>query len=401
MTKQLKVDSVVNVAGTGKPNFPVSPTSGGAALSALNTHSYTSSATEPSSPKNGAIWWDSANNKVYVYANGEFKEITLNTAYPSSYVNATHFGDRGLRFGGYDTGVDYSNVIDYWDITSAGNATDFGDLTVKRNYVASCSNASRAVSMGGASTQNADGTIYTASGTTIIDYVTIANTGNATDFGDLLFRRNRSACESNGTRAVFGGGTTRQPDDGSGTTSIVNNIEYITIANTGNATDFGDLTVARERLSAASNGTRIVFVGGKDSSDYNTMDYVTGDTTGNATDFGDMTNQVSNLGATGTGTGDRAIIFGGNGSSYTNVIQYFAVSNTGNAADFGDCIGNDSYASACCNSTKAQFVGGYNSAVGDINRIQEVTMATLGNATDFGDITNAVYSSGATSGAAS
>ena len=92
MTKQLKVDSVVNVAGTGKPNFPVSPTSGGAALSTLNTHSYTSSATEPSSPKNGAIWWDSANSKVYVYANGEFKEITLNTDYPSAYVNASYYG---------------------------------------------------------------------------------------------------------------------------------------------------------------------------------------------------------------------------------------------------------------------------------------------------------------------
>ena len=84
MTKQLKVDNIVNVAGTGKPNFPVSPTSGGAALSTLNHYSYISSATEPSSPKNGAIWWDSANSKVYVYANGEFKEVTLNTDYPSA-----------------------------------------------------------------------------------------------------------------------------------------------------------------------------------------------------------------------------------------------------------------------------------------------------------------------------
>ena len=391
MTKQLKVDSVVNVAGTGKPNFPVSPTSGGAALSTLNTHSYTSSATEPSSPKNGAIWWDSANSKVYVYANGEFKEISLNTDYPSAYVNASYYGDRGLRFGGYKTGVDYSNVIDYWDITSAGNATDFGDLTLKRNYVASCSNTSRAVSMGGASTQNGDGTIYTAYGTNIIDYVTIATTGNATDFGDLLTRKSRAASESNGIRAIHGGGITG--DSG----AYANTIEYITIANTGNSTDFGDLTVTRERLSAASNGSRIVFVGGNDAPNYyNTMDYVTGDTTGNATDFGDMTNQVSNMGATGTGTGDRAIIFGGNASNYINVIQYFAVSTTGNAADFGDCLGNDSYASACCNSTKAQFVGGYRSA--DLNIIQEVTMSTLGNATDFGDLTEAVYSSGATSG---
>lgn len=386
MTKQLKVDNIVDTAGTGKPNFPVSPTSGGAALSTLNHHSYTSSATEPSSPKNGAIWWDSANNKVYVYANGEFKEITLNTDYPSAYVNATYYGDRGLRFGGYDTGVDHSNVIDYWDITSAGNATDFGDLTQKRSYIASCSNSTRAVSMGGQSVSPLTG------GSDIIDYVTISTTGNATDFGDMLSARNRAACESNGTRAIHGGGESGGTD--------VNTIEYVTIATTGNSTDFGDLTVARERLSAASNGSRIVFNGGNASSKYNTMDYVTGDTTGNAADFGDLLTVLNNHGATGTGTGDRAIVFGGNPSSgYHNVIQYFAVSTTGNSADFGDLTGNHAYASACCNATKAQFVGGYGPS--DINVIQEVTMATLGNAVDFGDITEAVYSSGATSGSPS
>ena len=376
----LKVDTIRNYDSA--VDFSQGFNIGGASI----IQNYTESADMPETPTpvNGDYWWDTANNVLYRYMDGGFR--ALGTTAPVLY-----YGDRGLRFGGYKTGVDYSNVIDYWDITSAGNATDFGDLTLKRNYVASCSNTSRAVSMGGASTQNGDGTIYTAYGTNIIDYVTIATTGNATDFGDLLTRKSRAASESNGIRAIHGGGITG--DSG----AYANTIEYITIANTGNSTDFGDLTVTRERLSAASNGSRIVFVGGNDAPNYyNTMDYVTGDTTGNATDFGDMTNQVSNMGATGTGTGDRAIIFGGNASNYINVIQYFAVSTTGNAADFGDCLGNDSYASACCNSTKAQFVGGYRSA--DLNIIQEVTMSTLGNATDFGDLTEAVYSSGATSG---
>lgn len=38
---------------------------------------YTSSATEPTSPNTGDLWWDSANEKLYQYLNGEFKEITL------------------------------------------------------------------------------------------------------------------------------------------------------------------------------------------------------------------------------------------------------------------------------------------------------------------------------------
>lgn len=378
---EFKIRKLTDRAGTGAPNFTYGFNINGSD-SGISAFTHTEGATEPSSPSNGDTWWNTDNDSFHVYIDSEWKAWLGDTYVPAG----TYYGDRGLRFGGYDTGVDHSNVIDYWDITSAGNATDFGDLTQKRSYIASCSNSTRAVSMGGQSVSPLTG------GSDIIDYVTISTTGNATDFGDMLSARNRAACESNGTRAIHGGGESGGTD--------VNTIEYVTIATTGNSTDFGDLTVARERLSAASNGSRIVFNGGSASSKYNTMDYVTGDTTGNATDFGDLLTVLTNHGATGTGTGDRAIVFGGNPSSgYHNVIQYFAVSTTGNSADFGDLTGDHAYASACCNATKAQFVGGYGPS--DINVIQEVTMATLGNAVDFGDITEAVYSSGATSGAAS
>ena len=46
---------------------------------------------------------------------------------------------RGLFGGGY-TGA-YSNVIDFVTIATAGNATDFGDLTVARYYLAGLSNS--------------------------------------------------------------------------------------------------------------------------------------------------------------------------------------------------------------------------------------------------------------------
>jgi hypothetical protein len=38
---------------------------------------YTSSATEPTSPAKGDIWWDSANEVLYQYLNDEFKEISI------------------------------------------------------------------------------------------------------------------------------------------------------------------------------------------------------------------------------------------------------------------------------------------------------------------------------------
>jgi hypothetical protein len=49
---------------------------------------------------------------------------------------------------------------------------------------------------------------------------------------------------SSSTRGVFGGGT----GGGDG-----NTIQYVTIASTGNATDFGDLLSSRRSMGACSN----------------------------------------------------------------------------------------------------------------------------------------------------
>jgi hypothetical protein len=80
------------------------------------------------------------------------------------------------------------------------------------------------------------------SNTSRIDYVAIATTGDAINFGNLTVGRYSLAACSNGERGVFGGGTT-------GYTSL---IDYVTIATTGNAVKFGNLTFARAYLSACS-----------------------------------------------------------------------------------------------------------------------------------------------------
>jgi hypothetical protein len=53
-------------------------------------------------------------------------------------------------------------------------------------------------------------------------------------------------------------------------------------------TDFGDLTVARTGHRTGSNTTRATFIGGEDPAISNVIDFVTIATTGNATDFGDL-----------------------------------------------------------------------------------------------------------------
>jgi len=88
---------------------------------------------------------------------------------------------------------------------------------------------------------------------------------------------------------AINGGPTRGVFVGGFDTANSNVMDYITIATTGNATDFGDLTVARRYINGCASTTRGVFGGGFDTANSNVIDYITIATTGNATDFGDMT----------------------------------------------------------------------------------------------------------------
>ena len=79
----------------------------------------------------------------------------------------------------------------------------------------------------------------------IIQYVTIATTGNAVNFGDLLAANYIQGGSSSPTRSVFAGGNP--------TPTQTNVIEYVEIMTEGNSVDFGDLTVARYNTSSFSN----------------------------------------------------------------------------------------------------------------------------------------------------
>jgi len=87
--------------------------------------------------------------------------------------------------------------------------------------------------------------------TATIEFITIASTGDAQDFGDLLQVRSGSRGAASSTRMVFGGGY--QPS--SPINDFTNGaIEYVEIATTGNGQGFGDLTINREQAAGASNG---------------------------------------------------------------------------------------------------------------------------------------------------
>ena len=229
----------------------------------------------PVTPVTGSIRYNTTYNVLEFYDGIQWIGV---------FSSRTEEFARGVFGGGYTPTL--QNTIDYITIATTGNATDFGDLSVARIGPGACSSSARGVFGGGATPTN----------TNTIDFITIATTGNATDFGDLTVARGYLAACSSSTRGVFGGGST-------------NTIDYITIATTGNATDFGDLTVSRYGLAACSSSTRGVFGGGFNllpspaGTRLNVIDYTTIATTGNATDFGDLTQARQGLAACSNGHG--------------------------------------------------------------------------------------------------
>ena len=103
---------------------------------------------------------------------------------------------------------------------------------------------------GGSSTgisNSTRGLFYQADGgANIIDFITIASTGNAQDFGDqTISNRYVTAGMASATRAAHAGGNTDTVGD---------TIDSVEIASTGNAVDFGNLTQGRFRTAGCSNG---------------------------------------------------------------------------------------------------------------------------------------------------
>ena len=117
-----------------------------------------------------------------------------------------------------------------------GNAQDFGDLTAARFASQSCSNSTRGLIFAGLTPSNSD----------IIDFITIATTGNATNFGDTIEAMQYPlGAVASPIRGVCAGGL--QP-------SAINTIQYVSISTEGDAVDFGDLTSAKSEASGCSNG---------------------------------------------------------------------------------------------------------------------------------------------------
>ena len=293
-----------------------------------------------------------------------------------SYVQTSNFptaGDRVLGAGGATPSL--VNTIDYVEVTTTGNSTDFGDMRSVRQEHSAAGNNVRSIIHGGNSEPATSDDM---------EYFVPSTQGNTAFFGDATIAHNQNVAYANSIRGLNMGGETP---------SITNVIDYYTIASVGNAVDFGDLTGNSRIAHSGSIGspTRAIYAGGKTPSFTNVIQYITPTTTGNAVDFGDLTETRGQQAAHSSPTRGLTMC-GFNGSGTVNKIEYITIASHGDSADFGDCSATTTMPGGGGNLTRAIRQGGGEGTYPSLpaaNTIDLITMSTTGDSTDFGNLTAA------------
>jgi len=188
---------------------------------------------------------------------------------------------RGISYG---SGGSPYNQIDYVEIGTLGNAIDFGDTAVASRIAAPASSPIRGFKTGGT-----DDSINRSEK----EYITISSKGNGIEFGDMRLSGPGSSGVSNNVRAVIAGGYSyispypRYSD-----------IEYFNMVSLGESIHFGDLGRLTTGTGGgnAANQVRGLFTGGYDGpTAVNRIDFITIASTGNATFFGDLSGATSQV----------------------------------------------------------------------------------------------------------
>ena len=304
-----------------------------------------------------------------IFYNFDFKTIEFFDGNSWNQVDNTTRRGRGVIASGYIAPA-RQDTIDFIEISSEGNALDFGDLDNAKTQPWPGATNSRGLFAGG----------MTPSATNQIEYITIPSTGNGIDFGDLTRSTNAPGGASSSTRMLAAGSNTP-----SGASNVIDYFEMHTL---GNAIDFGDLTRSKYPAGVQSP-TRAVFGGGyTPNGENNSLEFSIFASLGNTTSFGDLTQVRGNPSSGGNST--RGLYAGGWGgpASMITSIDFITIASEGNAKRFGDLTEKMSeQMGGCANSVRCTFAGGNNPGQNPLNTINFVTIASAGNAQDFGDLT--------------
>ena len=300
----------------------------------------------------GAIRLNTDSQKLEFYAQDRWFEMATD-------VPTLDGAPRGFICGGNVPGGK-TNGIQAINFATLATDTAFGDITSSRGGPAGAASRTRGIVAGGGEPSRVNK----------IDFFSMATRFSgisASDFGDLTQGRSTDGGGlSSETRAVFAGGTTP---------SNVNTIDFITIASTGDAKDFGDLIGTANQVGGVASPTRGIFFRPNTN-----LDFVTIATLGDAQDFGDL---ASNASACGNGYGNsiRGEFSGGNDPSPATARQSFIFATKGIASKFGDLLVTRDNHMAASSPTRCIIAGGTVSGAPS-NQIEYVNPTTSGSAVD-------------------
>jgi hypothetical protein len=211
-----------------------------------------------------------------------------------------------------------------------------------------------------------------------IDKFPFSSDTNATDVGDLSVARAYPMGQSSSSSGYSSGGS-----------PFVNVIDKFPFAADANASDVGDLTVPRERAAGHSSVESGYSSGGTQINPLNMIDKFPFASDGNATDVGDLTSDVRS--AAGQSSATSGYNSGGYGTPSTsltlNKIDKFSFSSDGNATDAGDLTQGRNNVGGQSSVESGYSSGGLNPAL--TNMIDKFPFAADANATDVGDLTQA------------
>ena len=319
----------------------------------------------------GAIRYNTDSNKMECFNGTKWMQVAVSSPDLDG-------GARGLIASGRIASGNPSDVIDYITITSAGNATDFGNVAqaAESLFNGECGSKVRMIKWGG----------YPGTHVNTIEYITFSSLGDGVDFGDMTHTVRGGGSLSSATRGVSAGGLNP---------THLNNIDYITIASTGNSVDFGGLTEVKDNCTGMANPIVGLFMMGSPA-DTLEINRIIIATTGNAVYFGDIFERGWGGGSCSNGT--RGIYAGGHqgASPYPTVTDMYEYSFThqGYQGDFGSLTYSSRSVGNCSSSTRAVWpMGTDGSGPTAVNNIDYSTIATKGDAVEFGDISVARYDS--------
>lgn len=293
------------------------------------------------------------------------------------------YGTRYVLLAGY---YPNRNTIDYITIASTGDAQDFGDTITAVRGSNSTGNGigGRGLCVGGStdSGQGNGGASYQPG----LQYITFASESNATYFGNLLVGSySPGGAGNDGIRGIKYGGEGGSP-------YYNPSIDYCTIATTGNAFDFGDMYGGGgSRTASANDGTTSVQAGISRAAPYGQDDniqYITTQTLGDAVDWHGYTFPVTWAGGSASSSDSGRGVFHISDTTppagYNVTLEYITIQTPSDALDYGDlAAGYWATAGGMSSGTRGGIAGGYSAST----NIDYFDFATTGSVADFGNLT--------------